>query len=417
MIAADNTILRLAVACGVGLLIGIERERSNSSSDTASAAGVRTFTLTGLIGAISALLGSELVVIAFALIIGGLVMLSYRRTRERDPGLTTELAQVSVFLLGALAMRDPQLAAGLGVVIAILLLSRTSLHHWVRNVLTDAEIHDGLLLAAAALIILPLTPDRTIDPWNVINPRTLWALAITVMSINALGYIALRLAGPKVGLAVAGLFSGFVSSTATLAAMATRARNQPELRQGAVAGAAIASVASLIELAVLIGVVNLELLRHLAWPLIAAGLVSLLYAVVFAIRSAREAGESQPPAGRPFDPKAAALFVLVIGLSLAASALLTQWLGNRGLVLASAVSGLGDIHASAISSASLSRSGAVAVTVATYAVLAGFSANAVSKLIVAFSLGQRPFGLTIAPGIVLPVAVAWLTLLARGMIL
>ncbi|HEY5809736.1 MAG TPA: DUF4010 domain-containing protein, partial [Povalibacter sp.] len=211
----------------------------------------------------------------------------YRHTRDEDPGMTTEIAQLGVLLLGGLAMRQPQMAAGLGVAIAILLASRSQLHRWVHNALTDMEIRDGLLLAAAALIILPLTPTGAVDPWNVIYPRKLWTLAVVVMALNGLGYIALRVLGPKIGLVLAGFFSGFVSSTATIGAMGSRVRNHPELRNGAVAGAAISSVASLLQLAIVIGLVSVPLLQTLALPLLAAGAMTLVYAALFTIRSAR----------------------------------------------------------------------------------------------------------------------------------
>ncbi|HWK72844.1 MAG TPA: DUF4010 domain-containing protein [Povalibacter sp.] len=407
MYLPDHLVVRLAVALGAGLLIGIERERSHNKNQSNEAAGVRTFTLTALVGAISLQLGQELAFIAFALILGALIAVGYGRTRHRDPGMTTEVAQLATFLLGGLAMREPQLAAALGVVVAILLAARTRLHNWIHHILTDQEIRDGLLLAAAALVILPLTPQEAIDSWGVIKPRQLWALAVTVMAINGVGYIALRVLGPKIGLALAGFFSGFVSSTATIGAMGTRAKEQPELRHGAVAGAAVSSVATVVQLAVVIGLVSTALLLELALPLAAAGLMAAIYAGLFTVRSVRQRGESTAPAGRPFDPKTALVFVVVVGAALVATALLTQWLGTRGLLLASAVSGLGDAHASAISAASLAANGAATLDLAAMAVLAGFTTNALSKLIVAFSLGDRHYALALAPGIVLSVAASW----------
>lgn len=406
----DHIVVRLAVALGAGLLIGIERERSHNKKQSDEAAGVRTFTLTALVGAISLQLGQELAFIAFALILGALIAVGYGRTRHRDPGMTTEVAQLATFLLGGLAMREPQLAAALGVIVAILLAARTRLHNWIHHVLTDQEIRDGLLLAAAALVILPLTPQEAIDPWGVVKPRQLWALAVTVMAINGIGYIALRVLGPKIGLALAGLFSGFVSSTATIGAMGTRAKEHPELRHAAVAGAAVSSVATVVRLAAVIGLVSTALLLELALPLAAAGLMATIYAALFTVRSARQRGENAAPAGRPFDPKTAFIFVAVVGVALVATALLTQWLGTRGLLLASAISGLGGAHAAAISAASLAATGVATLDLAAMAVLAGFTTNALSKLIVAFSLGDRHYALALAPGIVLSVAASWATL-------
>lgn len=407
----EHIVIRLAVAIGIGLLIGTERERSKGSGPSREAAGVRTFTLTALAGAVSLLIGDVATFICFALIVGLLIAIGYRRTRNRDPGQTSEVAQLITFLLGGFAIREPQLAAALGVVVAILLAARTALHTWVRDVLTDAEIRDGLLLAAAALVILPLTPTDAVDPWGVIKPRQLWTLAVTVMAINALGYVALRALGPKTGLALAGLFSGFVSSTATIGAMGARAKAQPELRRGAVAGAAVSSVATVVQLAVVVGLVSTQLLRELALPLLGAGLIAAIYAAAFTIRSVRETGDRAATAGQPFDPKTALIFVVVVGIALILSALLTQWLGSRGLLIASAVGGFGDAHAPAISAAALAAKGSVDVGLASIAVLAGFTTNAISKIVVASTVGNRRYALELGPGILLSVIAGWAGLL------
>lgn len=406
----EHLAVRLAVALGIGLLIGIERERTKGQGPQRETAGVRTFTLTSLIGAASLLVGGPHTLIAFAAIVGAIIAVGYWRTRAQDPGMTTEIAQLATLLLGALAMREPGLAAALGVIVAVLLAMRTKLHNWVHNVLTDEEIRDGLMLAAAALVILPLTPEAAVDRWGVIKPRQLWTLAVTVMAINSLGYIALRMLGPKVGLTVAGFFSGFVSSTATIGAMGAHARKQPDLRRSAVAGAAVSSVATVVQLAVVVSLVSTSLLLHLALPLLAAGVAAAIYAALFTYRSAKDGGGRDAPAGRPFDPKTALIFVAVVGAALIVSALLTQWLGSRGLLLASAVAGFGDAHAPAISAASLAAQGSASLELAAIAVLTAFTTNGVSKIVVAFSVGARGFALQLAPGIVLSICSAWAAL-------
>jgi uncharacterized membrane protein (DUF4010 family) len=195
--------------------------------------------------------------------------------------------------------------------------------------------------------------------------------------------------------------------------MGSRAVRQPELLAGAIAGAAIASVSSLLQLAVVIGLVDMPLLRTLAVPLLAASVMAAIYAGLFTLRGARSSGGHEAPSGRPFDPKAAFIFVLVIGAALVISALLTQALGSAGLVLASAASGLGDVHATGISAASLSANQSVTTHTAALAVLTGLTANAISKAFVAFSLGGRRYGLELLPGIVLSVAAAWAALVGQ----
>jgi uncharacterized membrane protein (DUF4010 family) len=412
----EQLIVRLGAALAVGLLIGIERERSKGQGPRRAAAGVRTFTLIALTGAISLELGGLPTFLVIAGVVGVFAALSYVRSFRHDPGLTTEVAMIVTLLLGGLALREPQVAGSLAVIVTIVLASRTRVHDWIHNVLTDEEVRDGLILAAAALVILPLLPDQPVDPWGVLDLRKLWTLAVLVMAINGLGYIAVRALGAKVGLAVAGFFSGFVSSTATIAAMGSRAREHAELRGSAVAGAAASSIATVIQLGIVVGLVSITTLEALLPSLLLSGLAAVAYAGLFMFRSARDTGQTNVPAGRPFSPKTALLFVLVVGMSLAISTALTSWLGDRGLLLATGISGLADSHASAISAASLAASGKTPVPLAAIAVLIGFSANAVSKMIVAFSLGERGFAFQLLPGIVLMVLAAWAGWIVRSLL-
>jgi uncharacterized membrane protein (DUF4010 family) len=412
----ERLVIRLAAALAVGLLIGVERERSKGQGPRRAAAGVRTFTLISLAGAISLELGDLPAFLVATAIVGVFAAISYVRSFRRDPGLTTEVAMLVTVLLGGLALREPQLAAGLAVVVAIILASRTRIHGWIQNVLTDEEVRDGLMLAGAALVVLPLLPERAVDPWGVVDLRKLWTLAVLVMAINGLGYIAVRALGAKVGLAVAGLFSGFVSSTATIGAMGSRTKAHPELHRSAVAGAAASSIATVVQLAIVVGLMSMATLEALLPSLVLSGLAAIAYAGIFTFRSVRESVQSEVPAGRPFSPKTAFLFVLVVGLALAISTALTYWLGNSGLLLAAGVSGLGDAHAAAISAAALAASGRAEVPLAAVAALIGFSTNAISKAVVAFSLGDRRFALELLPGLVLMVLAAWAGWFVRSLL-
>ncbi|HKQ14078.1 MAG TPA: DUF4010 domain-containing protein [Steroidobacteraceae bacterium] len=412
----EQLIVRLGAALAVGLLIGIERERSKGHGPRRAAAGVRTFTLIALAGAISLELGGRPAFLVVAAIIGAFAAISYVRTFRRDAGLTTEVAMIVTVLLGGLALSEPQIAGALAVVVTIILASRTKVHDWINNVLTDEEVRDGLVLAAAALVILPLLPEKPVDPWGVVDLRKLWTLAVLVMAINGLGYIAVRALGAKVGLALAGLFSGFVSSTATIGAMGSRAKARPELRGSAVAGAAASSVATVVQLGIVVGLVSMPTLELALPSLILSGLTAVGYAGLFTLRSVRETTQADIAPGRPFSPKTALLFVLVVGLALAISTTLTNWLGDSGLLLATGVAGLGDSHAAAISAASLATSGKTAVPTAAIAVLIGFSTNAISKTVVAFSLGDRRFAFQLLPGILLMVVAAWAGWFVRSLL-
>jgi uncharacterized membrane protein (DUF4010 family) len=215
-------ILSFAVALGAGLLIGTERERRKGEGPERAAAGLRTFTLASLAGAISFAAGGVPLFAVAAAGIFSLAALAYWRGEGSDPGLTTEIALVSAVLLGGLTISSPELAAAIAVVVASLLNAKTALHRFVRNVLSEAEIRDGLVFAAATLIVLPLLPNEQIGPLAGLNPRQIWIIVILVMAIGAIGHAAVRLAGVRFGLPLAGFASGFISGTATVAAMGAR---------------------------------------------------------------------------------------------------------------------------------------------------------------------------------------------------
>ena len=193
-----DTLGGLAVALGIGLLVGIERERRGAGGGH-PVAGVRTFALVALSGAVAERLGTAAMVIGAAFVALA-ALASYRASRERDPGLTTEVAMLLVFLLGVLALRETTLAAGLGVAVALLLSAKSRVHHFVQRVLTEQELHDALLLAAAAAIVLPLLPDQPIAWLAGLNLHTLWLLAVLVMAIQSVGHVAVRAFGSQRGL-------------------------------------------------------------------------------------------------------------------------------------------------------------------------------------------------------------------------
>lgn len=406
----DVQITGIATALGVGLMIGIERERAHAGEIVQ--AGVRTYTLVALLGALAMLLESTLGVLAFALIVAGFSALSYRHTSASDPGLTTEVALVVTYLLGVLAMTQPILAGGTGVLVTILLAARSRLHGFVLDTLTEQEVHDGLLLAAAALIVLPLLPDRAVDPWGVLNPRLIFTLAVLFMAVNALGYLALRVFGATRGLALAGFISGFVSSSATHSAMGERARATPQTARAAVAGAALSSVATVLQLAIVLALSSTALLRALLAPLIGAGIVAVLYGLLFMWHAGSDG--SRPEPGRAFRLTSALGFALLMGAVIAGSALLVAWLGPKGAVIGAAIAGFADAHSGALSAGSLHRSTSIDLPTACIAVLAAFSTNALTKAGISLWSGGPKFALRLIPGIVLMLVAAWGALLWKN---
>jgi len=400
-------VVGFLVALGVGLLVGIDRERNKGDGPTRQAAGLRTFTLASLLGATAMAAGSETLLAAAVLGMVAFAGLSYWRARDSDPGLTTETALVLTTLLGGLAIQHPEFAAGLGVVVAVLLAARSPLHRFVRSALTDDELRDLLIFAAAALVVLPLLPDKPIGPYGALNLRTVWTIVILVMGVSALGYIAVRLVGPRYGLPLAGLASGFVSSSATIAAMGTRAKAEPELMKPTVAGAVLSSVATVVQLAILIAATNLPTLQALWLPLAFSGGAAVLYGGAFTLWALSQSTQKHEAQGNAFSLTTALTFAAILAVVLLAAAAAQDWFGEAGVLVAASVAGFADTHSAAVSVASLVADNRIKPTQTIIPVLAAFTTNTVTKMAFAVTAGGRTFALYVIPGLLLMLAAAW----------
>ena len=356
------------------------------------------------------MLGNELVTAATTLIVGAGVLVAYQRTRDQDPGLTTEFALILTCLLGGLAIHKPVLAAAVSVALALLLAERNAIHHFVRNVLTARELSDTILFSAMALIVLPLAPDRYMGPLDALNPYALVRLVVLVMAISAFGYVAMRSLGARYGLPLSGFASGFVSSTATIYSMGERASRQQSVMSGAVAGALLSSVATIIQMTIVIGMVQTKLLTALMFPLIFGGVAAGGYGLVFFMTMApvSDKKDQEINVGRAFDLKMATVFAALMGLIVLVAAGLNAWLGARGMWVGAAVTGLIDAHATAVSAASLTAANKISADQAIGPVLVGLTTNTIMKAVVAFKSGGVRYAARIVPGLVLMIIAVWL---------
>lgn len=397
----------LLVALGIGLLLGVERERRKGRGPERGPAGIRTFALVGLLGGLSYRVGGVAVTAVALGLVGLAAAAAYLISHEEDPGLTTEIALLVDFLLGALAQRNTGLAAGLGVGTAILLAQRERLHVLVRDTLSERELHDGLLFAACALIVLPLVPDHGLGPNHSLNPATIWRLVVIVMAMQGAGYIAMRAIGPRYGLLLTGFLGGFVSSTATVALMGKRAVDEPPMRRLATAAGIASSVATVVLLAAVVGAASVPVLRDLALPLILAGLAATVYAAAFARRVVSRPEPEIVEPGRAFDLKIALLLAATVTLVLLVAGALNAALGRAGLIIGTAVAGFADSQSAAISAATLTHTGDVTATTAAVATLTALTTNTLSKAALALGVGKWRYALDVWPGLALILAGAW----------
>jgi len=402
----DRPEWKLLVALGVGLVMGLERERARDAERPRRWAGLRSFALTSLLGGVALQTGSAVVVgVAGAAVVLLALLVAWRAT-EPDPGLTTEVALVLAFALGVLAQRAPALAFAAALATSTLLAFRARLHGLARKLFTDRELQNALVLGVSALLILPLLPHRPVDPFGAISPFDVWKLVVVVMAVGAAGALAQKLVRPRVGLTIAGLASGFVSSAATIASMGHLASREPKVLAAAVSGATASSVATFVQLALLLAASGPVLLRPLAVPLSAGGLTALIVAGVFA----RHAARTEAPAvrsGAAFRIGDAVVFAGLVTLVAFVATVVQRRFGGPGLLVAAAASGLADAHAFAGSAGALAARSAVPVDAAALAVLLATSTNALTKVVLAATSGPRSYLLRVLAGQVAVLSATW----------
>ena len=396
------------IALAIGLLLGFERERSHQRK---LPAGSRSFALLALAGAIAASFNTWAVVVGLVAV-GALSALAYFRTSDDDPGTTTEIAALVAYLLGALAYTRPALSVALAVVVVGLLISKTRIHHFAREIVSEVELEDAIKFFVVAFVVLPLLPDRQLGPYGVLNPSKIWLLVVLLTGIGWVGYIGVRALGPERGLLVTGLAGGFVSASATTASMGRVSRTVAGLR-GPLAGALLASLATFVQLLVVIGLVDVEVLRRL-WLPVVAGMIVLSCVAALAYRGvsqsdqdgATEDDAARPkPASRPFALRPALVLAAVLTIALLVGRWGADVLGPRGAVLAAFAAGLADAHAGSLAAASLAAKGDITVDTALVSIAAALGSNLLVKIVLAFTAGGRRFGLGFLTGMAAPAVV------------
>lgn len=365
-----DTVRNFLIAILIGALVGIEREKRKLSEDNIGVAGLRTFIVFALIGAVSAWLTNTLhhialfitgVVVASLTLVTGYVLNSRFNTSPHSLSITTELAAIAVCLLGGMAVfGQPELAFALAVILSGVLAYKQPLHGMV-SILDWDDIFVGLRLLIATFIVLPLLPNEAIDPWKALNPYKLWLLVILISSLSLVGYIATRLLGPGRGIAFTGLSGGLVSSTAVTLSFAKRSHD----RDGAQLGDALAC-GILLAWAVMIGRVVIEVLVVYA-PLIHTLLLPLSLMAVTTVALAawfyrRAHGATKPPTSpevplrNPFSLTQAIRFAAFFALVLLAVKIAQEHLTRESLYVVAGLAGLSDVDAITLSMAGMARS-------------------------------------------------------------
>lgn len=400
---------RLAIALAIGFLLGLERGwRERAEPAGRRTAGVRTFSLLGLGGGVTGALlpviggtGFGLVFVASA---AALTVFMFREAwLEQDYSATSLVAALLAFLLGALAVAGATRAAGAGAVAATTLLAlKDPLHSWLARV-TWPELKSVLLLATMTFILLPLLPDRALDPWGAINPHRLWLMVILIAAVSFAGYGAIALAGPRQGPLLAALAGGSVASTAFTLTFARLSRENPG--QEALLGASIviAGCVMMLRVGVVVGIVNPALLPAVGLPLSAAALTTGAWTWWRLARRTSPGVSAELRIENPFELVEVVKFGALLAGILLASRIVAARLGDWGMYGLAVVSGVADVDAITLAAATLrdAEGGDAAARVILLAVLT----NTFSKAMLAGWSGGMALGLRVLRGALLAACV------------
>jgi uncharacterized membrane protein (DUF4010 family) len=404
--------LRFAVALGLGMLIGIERERSKGEE---GGAGVRTFALIALTGALAGYLGENLGLAWLALSIffavAALIIGQYVVTALRgDTGITTEVSALLAFLLGLLCAHGQlRLAAWVAVAMALLLALKGWLHQLASRI-NASDVEATLKFGIVTLIILPLVPDHNYGPppLDVMNPYKIWLMVVLISALNFASYLLIKIVGTEHGIGIAGLLGGLASSTAVTLGFSQRSRQPGEDAHALALGILLAWTVMFFRVAIMTSLISWELGQRLA---VAIGLlcVASLGACYWLWRRRQQAERGEVKAGsNPFELDEAIKFGLLFGVVVLIAKAAQVYLGDAGLYLAAGIAGLTDVDAITLAMADLAKTDDSSVGTAARAIVIAVMANTLTKSGMSIGLGSPELRRITLPisGLLLAVGIA-----------
>ena len=395
--------IHFGIAVLLGALVGIEREkhRRERKAKTEQTAGLRTFILFALLGACTAWLSrvfeSYWIVAAGLLITGAFVVAGYvvtTRGQKEAVGLTTEVAVIIVFVLGAIDMLGgTEIAIALAVITTAVLAYKDPMHGFVKQLGWD-DVYSGLQLLIATFVALPLLPDKPIDPWGALNPYELWLLVILISGLSLVGYALTRWLGPGKGALLTGFAGGLVASTAVTVSFAREARTNPVNTMAFASGILVAWATMFARVLVVVAVVNRTLLGPLFLPFAAMGLVAAGAAALIYLRSHPDgkgaSARDNLRVANPFSITSAAKFAAFFAVVLVAVKIAQDNFSDSGVYAVAALAGLTDVDAITLSMAELAKTGSAQVAV--IAIVIASLVNTAVKCGIAFVLGGPALG-------------------------
>jgi uncharacterized membrane protein (DUF4010 family) len=397
-----ESLVPYGASLGIGLLIGLERERNPTAK-----AGVRTFALVALMGTLAVKLTGSVWLMATGLgaVAATLIAAYYREPQREDPGTTTVIAAAVCYLLGALAgLGQPALAGALAIGVTALLYFKPEIEGFSAGLKRHEQV-SVLQFLIVTFIVLPILPDRGYGPYHALNPRNIWLMVVLVSGIGLATYIALRLAaGRRHGVLMTGVLGGLLSSTAATLLYARRSRESPAMERLALGVVPLANLVPLARVALLAAAVSPAILPSLA-PVLGAALAGGLAVAVLFLRRFEQGEAPVPESRNPAELSTALRFGAVYAMVLLVSAWLSDLAGSRGLYAAALASGLVDIDPINLSALNFFAEQRIAGEVAVIAICLAYLSNVAFKMAVLVWYNRRlawralwPLAATLAAG-------------------
>lgn len=365
--------VKIAVAVGIGMLIGMERNFSHKE------AGIRTFSIVALLGAIAAIAGSDLVIVSFLGVFLITIAINVRSfTTDHTLEITTSAALTVDFVLGVLIGMGHIFIPVAGALIMTMLLAwKYELNRFAGG-LTPAEIRSAILLGLIGFVIYPLMPDRYVDPWQLFNPSDAWISVIAIAGIGFVNYVFLRLFSTK-GLYMGAIFGGLINSTATIAEVSSRV-------QDAGTPSRITTLSSMINIAMffrnmLLAAIFVPLsLAATFVPLLAMSTVAALWIWRDYLTDRGSVQEVNLKLSSPISLKKVLWFGVLFIIIQASGILLTKQFGSYGMLGTGIFGGLISSASTTVAAATMAMHGKITATVAGSAAILSSMSSALIDL-------------------------------------
>ena len=405
-----NEFYKLAAALGIGFIIGMQREKAYSESASRHPAGVRTFSIISLCGALASflaeLMNSVAPFITGFVVVGLLLVASHVAhgfVNKEEDGLTTSFSLIVVYFLGALCWYNRLLEACILMIVIVWLLTlKRQLHEFASRISTE-DIIATVKFAVVSLMILPFLPNQAYGPagLEVLNPHTIWLFVVFISGIGFVGYVLIKLVGPGKGIWLTGLLGGLASSTALTLNLAGRSRENEDYAGNFTLGIVLSWAVMYVRLYLICVVLVPELAKPLALPLLLPAVPALLYSLYLKVRENMDHKAKNTTFNNPFNLLPAIKFGFIFTVVMFVANAARVYLGSGALLACSFLGGAAEMDAVAFSLLDMSMKASLPVRELVLSLLFASLANTLTKGGLVCVLGAKSMRRPIIPAVVL----------------